>query len=176
MPLLEHNRRTERWMRKLINPFPNKPWFLHVCSRCLSKTLREKVGCIGFNATLTAEVITWQLVTICVSRLSHTCTNTTFFSKATDYFSHMLLQRLRGENTRERKVASTWDLTRNHQVMSPTCSPLSHPGGALREKEELLTTINFSFSHCVFYLFEEPSSISIKFEIVICKLFQFGRV
>ena len=29
-----------------------------------------------------------------------------------------------------RKVASTGDRTHNHQVMSPTCSPLSHPGGA----------------------------------------------
>ena len=30
---------------------------------------------------------------ICVSWLSHPSTNTTFLSKATDYFSHMLLQR-----------------------------------------------------------------------------------
>ena len=37
---------------------------------------------------------------------------------------------LRGENTLERKVASTGDRTHNHQVMSLTRSPLSHPGGA----------------------------------------------
>ena len=30
----------------------------------------------------------------------------------------------------ERKVASTRDRTHNHQVMSPTWSPLSHPDGA----------------------------------------------
>ena len=30
----------------------------------------------------------------------------------------------------KKKVASTGDQTRNHQVMSPTRSPLSHPGGA----------------------------------------------
>ena len=30
-----------------------------------------------------------------------------------------------------RKFASTGDQTHNHQVMSPTCSPLSHPGGAI---------------------------------------------
>ena len=48
----------------------------------------------GFNATLTAKVISWRSMTrICVSWLSHTSTNTTFLSKATDYFSHMLLQR-----------------------------------------------------------------------------------
>ena len=33
----------------------------------------------------------------------------------------------------ERKVASTGDRTHNHQVMSPTRSPLSHPGGAISE-------------------------------------------
>ena len=37
-------------------------------------------------------------------------------------------------------------------------------------------TRNFSFSHSVFYPFEELSTIFIKFEIVVSKLFQFGRV
>ena len=46
-------------------------------------------------------------------------------------FSHASAE-VRGENTRERKYASTWDQTRNHQVKSPTRSPLSHPGGAAR--------------------------------------------
>ena len=46
----------------------------------------------------------------------------------------------------------------------------------LWEKEKLLVTSNFSFSHCVFYLFGELSAIFIKSEIVVCKLFQFGRV
>ena len=50
--------------------------------------------------------------------------------------SHQLLfsrasAEVRGENTPERKVASTWDRTHNHQVMSPTRSPLSHPGGSV---------------------------------------------
>ena len=67
-----------------IKPFPNKPWFLHVCSIVLSKTL--------------------------------------------------------------------W------------------------EKEKLLVTSNFSFSHSVFYPFGELYAIFIKFKIVVCKLFQFGRV
>ena len=34
---------------------------------------------------------------------------------------------------------------------------------------------NFSFSHSIFYAFEEPSAIFIEYEIVVCKLFQFGR-
>ena len=46
----------------------------------------------------------------------------------------------------------------------------------LWEKEKLLVVSNFSFSHNAFYLFEELSAIFIKFKIVICKLFQFGRV
>ena len=46
----------------------------------------------------------------------------------------------------------------------------------LWEKEKLLIKSNFSFSHCVFYLFEELSAILINLEIVVCKLFQFGRV
>ena len=44
------------------------------------------------------------------------------------------------------------------------------------EKEKLLETSNFSFSHSVFYLLGELSAIFNKFEIVICKLFQFWRV
>ena len=68
----------------MVNPFPNKPWFLHVCSISLLKTL--------------------------------------------------------------------W------------------------EKEKLLLTSNFSFSHSVFYPFEEFSTIFIKFEVVVCILSQFARV
>ena len=46
----------------------------------------------------------------------------------------------------------------------------------LWEKETLLLSSNVSFSHSVFYLFEELAAIFIRFEIVICKLFHFGRV
>ena len=46
----------------------------------------------------------------------------------------------------------------------------------LWEKEKLLVTSNFSFSHSVFYLFGQLSFIFFKFQIVVCKLFQFGRV
>ena len=46
----------------------------------------------------------------------------------------------------------------------------------LWEKEKLLVMSDFSFFHSVFYPFEELSSVFIKFEIVVCKLFQFGRV
>ena len=46
----------------------------------------------------------------------------------------------------------------------------------LWEKEKLLVTSNFSFSNIVFYPFGELSVFFIKLEIVVCKLFEFGRV
>ena len=46
----------------------------------------------------------------------------------------------------------------------------------LWEKEKLLVTSNFSFSHSVFYPFGELSAIFIKLKIVVCKLFEFGVV
>ena len=46
----------------------------------------------------------------------------------------------------------------------------------LWEKEKVLFTSSFSFSHSVFYRFEELSAIFIKFEIVVCQPFQFGRI
>ena len=70
--------------KKLFNPFPNKPWFLRVCSSSLLKTLGEK--------------------------------------------------------------------------------------------EKLLVTSNFSFSHSIFYPFGKLSSISIKFKIGVCKLSLIGRL
>ena len=45
----------------------------------------------------------------------------------------------------------------------------------LWEKEKLLVTSNFSFFHNVSYHFHELFAIFMKFEIVVCKLFQFGR-
>ena len=44
------------------------------------------------------------------------------------------------------------------------------------EKEKLLVTSNFSFTRSVFYPFEEFYAIFIEFEIVVCKLSQFGKV
>ena len=46
----------------------------------------------------------------------------------------------------------------------------------LWEKGKLLVTSNFSFSHSVFYPLRELSANFIKLKIVVCKLFQFGRV
>ena len=52
-------------------------------------------------------------------------------------FSHASAE-VRGENTAERKVATTGDGTHNHQVMSPTRSPLSYPGGAMPKDQDFV--------------------------------------
>ena len=74
----------------------------------------------------------------------------------------------RGErqNTPERKVASTGDQTHNHQVMSLTRSPLSHPGGATVGKGEIAGKERFFL-----FPFGELSAIFINSKIVICQLF-----
>ena len=46
----------------------------------------------------------------------------------------------------------------------------------LWEKEKLLITSNFSFSHSVFYPFGKLSTIFIKLKIIVCKVFEFGKV
>ena len=54
----------------------------------------------------------------------------------------------RGERQKyaRKEVRLTGDQTRNHQVMSPTRSPLSHPGGALNDLQtELATYISECF-------------------------------
>ena len=61
----------------------------------------------------------------------------------TDYFSHMLqAAEVRGVTTPERKFASIGSRTHNHQVMSPTRSPLSHPGGEKKRINCSLRTIS----------------------------------
>ena len=90
---------------------------------------------LGFNATLTAEVIIIMAVGdayVFPGFLTPVLTQL-FFPKPQSQrllFSHASAE-VRGENTPERKVASTRDRTHNHQVMSPTHSPLSQPGGAI---------------------------------------------
>ena len=44
----------------------------------------------------------------------------------------------------------------------------------LWEKDKVLVTSNFSFSHCVFYPFGKFCTVFIKFKIVVCNFFHFG--
>ena len=68
-----------------------------------------------------------------------------FFPKP-PLFSHVSAE-VTGENTPERKAASTGDRTHNHQVTSLTRSPLSHPGGAFVQWTKL-----YSFKECHIFL------------------------
>ena len=91
--------------------------------------LSHNLGYIGVNATLTAKVISWQSVThMCFPGFFTPVLTQIFFPKPPTTF-HTSAE-VRGENTSERKVATTGNRTYNHQVMTPTRSPLSHPGGA----------------------------------------------
>ena len=67
------------------------------------------------------------------------------------------------------------ELTHSH-TMTPFDAPGKQAFWKLWEKEKLLETSNFSFSHSDFYLFGKLSAIFVKFEIVVCKLFQFETV
>ena len=85
---------------------------------------------LGLNTTLTAMVISWRSVThMCFLAFSHQYEHNFSFQSHRQLFSHASVE-VRGENMPERKVASTGDETHNQQVMSPTRSPLSNPGGA----------------------------------------------
>ena len=72
-------------------------------------------------------------------------------------FSHASAE-VRGENTPERKVASTGDQTHNHQVMSPTRSPLSHSGGAVAfcNSPVLTEAVYIKLGACVHYPKSNP--------------------
>ena len=85
---------------------------------------------LGFNATLTAKVISWRSVThMCFLAFSHQYLHNFSFQSHRLLFSHASPE-VRDENSQEKKFASTEDQTHNHQVMSPTHSPLSHPDEA----------------------------------------------
>ena len=108
---------------------------------------------LGFNATLTAKVISWRSVT------------------------HMFPGFLTLVYSEE------YDVKIYPTILNPfpnkpwfLCVCSTSLLKTLQEKEKLLEPNNFSFSHSVFYPFGKLSVIFIKFEIVVCKLFQFGRV
>ena len=91
---------------------------------------------LEFNPTLTPKLISWRSVThMCFLAFSHQYQNNFSFQSHRLLFSHASAE-VRGETTPERKVASTGDRTHNQQVMSPTRSPLSQPGGDAPGKQD----------------------------------------
>ena len=67
----------------------------------------------------------------------------------------------------------TWTLFRNKPLFLRISSTSLLK--TLQEKEKLLVTRNFSFSHSVFLPFGKLTTVFIKFQIVICKLRQFSK-
>ena len=118
-----------RWFltRQVPKPFPDS-------STTDLKTMHQhfwpRLGCSAVSVSDSWLGGCWSLVEA-TFRCSIFSPFTTFLSKSTDYISHMLLQRWKAK-IRRKAVASTGDQTHNHQVISPTRSPLSHPGGACR--------------------------------------------
>ena len=99
---------------------------------------------LGFNATLTAKVISRRSVThMCFLAFLHQYLHNLSFQCHRLLFSHASAE-VGGENTPERKVASTGDRTHNH-VRSPTHSPLSHQGGqkSTSEVRSFLGLVNY---------------------------------
>ena len=86
--------------------------------------------CIWLYLGLTGKVMSWRSMTrMCFLAFSHQYQDNFSFQSHRLLSSHAFAE-VRGEKTPERRVASTGDRTHNRQVMSPTRSPLSHPGGA----------------------------------------------
>ena len=82
---------------------------------------------LRFNPALTANVIWWSVTHMFPGFLSQVLTQISFQSHRL-LFSHASAE-VRGDNTLERNFTSTGSQTHNQQVISPTRSPLSHPGG-----------------------------------------------
>ena len=87
-----------------------------------------KLAVLGFNTTLTAEVISWRLVTHTFPGFLTPVLTQLFFPKSPTTFLTSFCRRERRKYARK-KVYLNRGSNSNHQVMSLTRSQLSHPGG-----------------------------------------------
>ena len=144
------------WER--VKSFLNKPWFLRVCSKSFENTVGK--GQIAGNEQFLlfpqCFLPIWQ--TFCHFHQVWNC----------------CLQALSVWKSPKFVVWERVNPFHNKPWFLRVCSKSLLK--TLWEKEKLLVTSNFSFSRSVFYPFGKLSAIFIKFEIVVCKLFQFGRV
>ena len=105
-----------------------------------------------FYATLTAKVISWRSVKhMRFLALSHLCVHNFSFQSHRLLFSHASAGGRR-ENTSKRKFASMGSRTHNHQAMSPTRSPLSHPSGKITRKRRELRDWGIENTFGIVYL------------------------
>ena len=114
----------------------------------MGKTQEKWLVVLGFNATLTAKVILWRLVMhMCFLVFLTPVLTQLFFSKPPTTFLTWFCRSER-RKCAGKKVRLNRDRTHNQQVVSPTRSPLSHPGKAVKEKEESMVYF-VSFNHGV---------------------------
>ena len=103
--------------------------------------------CVQFKSLKTL----WKKEKLLITRISHFYTVVSILlENFLPFSSHLKLSSANSCNLEESKI----------------CRLLK----TLWEEEKLLIMSNFSFSHSVFYPFEELSAIFIKFEIVVCNL------
>ena len=153
------------FIAKNSNLFPNKPWFLRVCNTSLLKTLWEKE----------------KLLVMSNFSFSHSAFYP-FGKLSAIFFQIQNWHLLTLSNWKGLKFV-VWERV---NVTSRQLNPYQKKPLFLRicstfllktlwKKEKLLVTSNFSFSHRVFYPFRELSIIFVKFYIVVCSFFEFGR-
>ena len=105
---------------KLDLQYTRRPIFQNL----LKKNKIDWLVALGFNPTLTYHILSWRSVThMCFLVFSHQYLHKFSFHSHRLLFTHASAE-VRGENTPKRKFASTGSRTHNHQVMSPTRSPL----------------------------------------------------
>ena len=187
-----------------FNPFQNKPWFLLVCSTSLLKTLWDKEKLLVtsnfsfahsvfypirelssifyqiWNCRLQTLSIWKSLKFVVWERVKEDNNgsvnpSTTQFRQSTLYQTMKCSMGLNWKHIADDKINVTqrFNPFPNKPWFLPVCSTSLLK--TMWEKEKLLITSNFSFSHSVFYLLRELSAIFYKFEIVVCKLFAFWK-
>ena len=141
-------------LSRLINPFPNKPWFLRVCSISLLKIMREKEKLLIMSNFSFSHSVFYPLRELSAIFML-------FKIVVCKFFQFGILQNLSfGKGLNYRICLLTLSQTTNFRPfqISKTLqtkilnSMKSSPNGlkTLGEKEKLLVTSNFSFSHSVF--------------------------
>ena len=163
---------------RFINPFPHKPWFLCVCSISLLKALWEKEKLLETNNFSFFPTVFSTFLENFLP-LSNRLTKKTFLFHSTfcnkidtdiQCFFHNVNKFSRDKLSFESGCKNAYSFTK--QALVCTCLHSK----SFENTEGKGVTSNFSFSRSVFHPSGELSAIFIKFRIVICKLFDSGRV
>ena len=116
---VENSEKTRNCLLQGISPF------LTMFSSYISEVRLNAALC---GNGLTTKVISWRSVTnMCFLDFLHQYLTKISFQSHQLLFSHA---------SAKVKGASIGSRTHNHQVTSPTCSPLSHPGGAYGRRKK----------------------------------------